>query len=73
MSDAAPFHEEEVLGKVYDGRLMRRLLSYVKPHRAMLVAAVVLVIVSSLLQAPKSTNPVTTSTRFHMIPIPRWR
>jgi ATP-binding cassette subfamily B protein len=27
------FHEEEVLGKAYDARLMRRLLSYLLPHK----------------------------------------
>ena len=27
------FHEEEVLGKAYDARLMRRLLGYLRPHR----------------------------------------
>ncbi len=27
------FHEEEVLGKAYDARLMRRLLGYLRPHK----------------------------------------
>jgi ATP-binding cassette subfamily B multidrug efflux pump len=27
------FHEEEVLGKAYDARLMRRLLAYLRPHK----------------------------------------
>ena len=27
------FHEEEVLGKAYDARLMRRLLGYMWPYR----------------------------------------
>jgi ATP-binding cassette, subfamily B, multidrug efflux pump len=27
-------HEEEVLGKAYDARLMRRLLQYLRPYRA---------------------------------------
>jgi ATP-binding cassette subfamily B protein len=32
-------HEEEVLGKAYDARLMRRLLEYLRPHwRSVLVA-----------------------------------
>ncbi len=26
------FHEEEILGKAYDARLMRRLLAYLRPH-----------------------------------------
>jgi ATP-binding cassette subfamily B protein len=27
------FHEEDVLGKAYDARLMRRLLAYMRPHK----------------------------------------
>jgi ATP-binding cassette subfamily B protein len=27
------FHEEEILGKAYDARLMRRLLGYLRPHK----------------------------------------
>jgi ATP-binding cassette subfamily B multidrug efflux pump len=30
---AANIHEEEVLGKAYDARLMRRLLAYLKPYK----------------------------------------
>jgi ATP-binding cassette subfamily B multidrug efflux pump len=29
----ASHQEEEVLGKAYDGRLMRRLLKYLRPYR----------------------------------------
>lgn len=50
MTDLAAFHEEEVLGKAYDARLMRRLLGYVRPYRRMTVAAVALIVLSSLLQ-----------------------
>ncbi len=31
--------EEEVLGKAYDGRLMRRLLGYLRPYRRLVTAA----------------------------------
>jgi len=37
-------HEEDVLGKAYDGRLMRRLLTYLRPYRpqvALAIAAIV--------------------------------
>jgi ATP-binding cassette subfamily B multidrug efflux pump len=44
------YHEEEVLGKAYDGRLMRRLLKYARPYRKQLVAAVLLLLGGSLLQ-----------------------
>lgn len=47
---AAEFHEEEVLGKAFDSRLMARLLGYVRPYKGMTTAAVVLIVVSSLLQ-----------------------
>jgi ATP-binding cassette subfamily B protein len=33
------FHEEEVLGKAYDARLMRRLLAYLRPHKWYVVGA----------------------------------
>ncbi|HWE42084.1 MAG TPA: ABC transporter ATP-binding protein [Gemmatimonadaceae bacterium] len=32
-------HEEDVLGKAYDGRLMRRLLTYVRPYRTLVAGA----------------------------------
>ncbi|HLX06651.1 MAG TPA: ABC transporter ATP-binding protein [Thermoanaerobaculia bacterium] len=49
MSDDSQ-HEEEILGKAYDARLMRRLMSYVRPYRLMTAAAVALILVSSALQ-----------------------
>ena len=42
--------EEEVLGKAYDGRMMRRLLVYLKPYRAIVAASLVLLLFDSLLQ-----------------------
>lgn len=50
MADYNNYHEEEVLGKAYDARLMRRLLSYVRPYRWQLVSAVFLLVSGSLLQ-----------------------
>jgi ATP-binding cassette subfamily B multidrug efflux pump len=43
--------EEEVLGKAYDGRLMRRLLAYVRPYKLPIVAALILLLFNSVLQA----------------------
>lgn len=42
--------EEESLGKAYDGRLMRRLLGYLKPYRRVVAISVVLLLASSVLQ-----------------------
>ena len=39
MTSPAGLHEEEALGKAYDGRLMRRLLRYVRPYVWLVVAA----------------------------------
>ena len=42
---AANIHEEEVLGKAYDSRLMKRLLAYLRPYKwqvALALAAIVL-------------------------------
>ncbi len=67
-------HEEEVLGKAYDARLMRRLLKYLWPYKLYAVTAVVLTILSAplvlagppltkaaidLFLAPDPTKPIT--------------
>ncbi len=41
--------EDELLGKAYDGRLVRRLLQYLKPYRQKMIAAIWLMAISSLL------------------------
>jgi ATP-binding cassette subfamily B multidrug efflux pump len=38
------YHEEEVLGKAYDARLMKRLLAFFKPHWHRVVLSVILVL-----------------------------
>ena len=45
------FHEEEVLGKAYDSRLMKRLLSYLKPYRWLVIVSVIVLIISSLVKS----------------------
>jgi ATP-binding cassette subfamily B multidrug efflux pump len=50
-------HEEEVLGKVYDGRLMRRLLAYLSPYRLVVAVSFVLVL---LVSALKLVGPILT-------------
>jgi ATP-binding cassette subfamily B protein len=42
--------EEEVLGKAYDGRLMRRLLGYMRPYRRRIALSLVCLFAYSLLQ-----------------------
>jgi ATP-binding cassette, subfamily B, multidrug efflux pump len=42
--------EEEVLGKAYDSRLMRRLLTYLRPYKVVVAASLVLLLIDSLLQ-----------------------
>ena len=37
-------HDEEVLGKPYDARLVRRLLGYVKPYLRFVVVAVIILV-----------------------------
>jgi ATP-binding cassette subfamily B multidrug efflux pump len=39
--------EEEVLGKAYDSRLMRRLLTYLRPYRWQVTVAIVSIILKS--------------------------
>jgi len=44
------FHEEEALGKIYDRRLMRRLLGYLGPYKLTVVFSLLLVIAASALK-----------------------
>lgn len=41
--------EDELLGKAYDGRLVRRLLLFMRPYQRQLVLAIILMVASSLL------------------------
>lgn len=50
-------HEEEVLGKVYDGRLMKRLLAYLSPYKLVVAVSFVLVL---LVSALKLVGPILT-------------
>jgi ATP-binding cassette, subfamily B, multidrug efflux pump len=43
--------EEEILGKAYDARLMRRLLKYIRPYRWQVVLGIVLSILVSAMEA----------------------
>jgi ATP-binding cassette subfamily B protein len=43
-------HEEDVLGKAYDARLMRRLLTYLRPYRPQVALALAAILAHSVLQ-----------------------
>jgi ATP-binding cassette, subfamily B, multidrug efflux pump len=44
------FHEEEILGKAYDARLMRRLLTYLRPHKWYVAGALLALIGDAIFQ-----------------------
>jgi ATP-binding cassette subfamily B protein len=44
------FQPEEALGKAVDARLMRRLLTYLRPHRQAVALSIVLLVLTSLLE-----------------------
>ncbi len=80
MSETTDFHEEDAVAKVYDGRLMRRLLSYVAPYRGMAAVAVALILASSALQL---VGPLATAVALDLFvqpmanrpvqaPVSRW-
>jgi ATP-binding cassette subfamily B protein len=48
---ADSFHDEEILGKAYDSRLMRRLLVYLRPYWRMTLFALVAILLFGVLQA----------------------
>jgi hypothetical protein len=41
--------EEEILGKAYDAKLMKRLLGYVKPYKMYVIYAILLNIIVAAL------------------------
>src|SRR3989304_4330416 len=43
-------HEEEILGKAYDSRLMRRLITYLRPYRKLVALAFMLILFQSALE-----------------------
>ena len=43
----AAIHEEDVLGKAYDSRLMKRLLGYLRSYRAQVLVALVAIILKA--------------------------
>ena len=45
---AAHMQDDEILGKAYDGRLMRRLLAYLRPYRLGVIAGVLLLLLGAL-------------------------
>lgn len=49
-STSGSLHEEEALGKAYDGRLMRRLLGYAVPYRGVGALALVFLLIGGALQ-----------------------
>jgi ATP-binding cassette subfamily B multidrug efflux pump len=66
MSDA--HHEEEILGKAYDARLMRRLMGYVRPYRWMAATALLLIFAGSLLQL---VGPLATAVALDLFIYPQ--
>ena len=44
------FQEDEILGKAYDARLMRRLLAYLRPYRTLVVVAMVVLLGQSFVE-----------------------
>src|SRR5262249_9496263 len=47
MAEGHSHHEEEVLGKAYDARLMRRMLKYLLPYKWYALTALILTIMSA--------------------------
>jgi ATP-binding cassette subfamily B multidrug efflux pump len=63
-------HEEEALGKAYDGRLARRLAGYLGPYRWRVVGGVSLLVASSLVEL---AGPMLTALAVdHYIPEQNW-
>jgi ATP-binding cassette subfamily B protein len=50
LAPEGPIREEDKLGKAYDARLMRRLLTYIRPYRGRVVIAVGMLVLASGLE-----------------------
>jgi ATP-binding cassette subfamily B protein len=61
--------DEEVLDRFYDGRLMRRLITYLRPYRAIVLGGIVFLGASALLQV---IGPLLTKLAVdrYMAPVP---
>ena len=58
------FHEEEVLGKAYDARLMRRLLAYLRPYWRQVAVALVAIVAGAAAQLAQPYLIKTAIDRF---------
>lgn len=47
---AASHSDDDAVGKAYDARLARRLLTYVRPYRSLVAGALLLIVVESVMQ-----------------------
>ncbi len=52
-------HDDDAVGKVYDGRLARRLFAYARPYRALVIGALALLLTDGVLQL---AGPLLTRT-----------
>ena len=61
--------EEEVLGKAYDARLMRRLLTYIRPYRAVVLVALIFLLINSVFEV---LGPLLTKVAVdkYLAPVP---
>ncbi|MEO5823465.1 MAG: ABC transporter ATP-binding protein [Vicinamibacteraceae bacterium] len=50
MSDPATQPDDDIIGKAYDGRLVRRLFGYLRPHWRSVLLGLVVIVTTSLLQ-----------------------
>ena len=50
-SSRGSFDEDEILGKAYDARLMRRLLGYLRPYRGLVIIALAIILGISVTEA----------------------
>ncbi len=50
MSKDDPYFQEEALGKAYDSKLMKRLLTYLRPYRGHTIAGAITLLVAGVLQ-----------------------
>ena len=67
MSKRPDIHDEDDVGKVYDGRLFRRMLRYLAPHKGRAIASVCLILGLAGLQL---TGPLLTAAMLDLYVAP---
>ena len=61
-------HDEDVLGRAYDGRLMRRIWEVTRPHRTLVLLSLVLFPLAAALELLQLEQQLQTKSTVSVVP-----